>query len=164
MGQNQWPVQGDFQQSPVTYRSGINRSATRKSESGQQTDASAFRPIGSVQWKKYPPDEGTKLEDHIIRSRERRSPVANGIGRKSKSTGKVMGVKEESNTSSSGKQPTGDNKGKVRGVPSSFGYVKRSTSGTSGSNKSEARTAQVSAVPRTKVRTRQRYISLGSIH
>lgn len=58
-----------------------------------------------------------------------------------------MGVKEESNA----KQNGSDGKGKVRGVPSSFGYVKRSTSGTSGNNKSEARTAQVSAVPRTKV-------------
>jgi len=58
-----------------------------------------------------------------------------------------MGVKEES----SPKQNGSDGKGKVRGVPSSFGYVKRSTSGTSGNSKSEARTAQVSAVPRTKV-------------
>lgn len=40
-----------------------------------------------------------------------------------------------------------DGKNKVRGVPSSFGYVKRSTN----TNGKESRTAQVSAVPRTKV-------------
>ena len=40
---------------------------------------------------------------------------------------------------------------KVRGVPQSFGYVKRSTNGCPG-NKSELRTAQVSAVPRTKLK------------
>lgn len=40
-----------------------------------------------------------------------------------------------------------DNKSKVRGVPSSFGYVKKSTN----TNGKESRTAQVSAVPRTKV-------------
>jgi len=39
----------------------------------------------------------------------------------------------------------------VRGVPQSFGYVKRSTNGCTG-NKSELRTAQVSAVPRTKLK------------
>lgn len=39
-------------------------------------------------------------------------------------------------------------KGKVRGVPPSFGYVKRPINGT---GKGETRTAQVSAVPRTKV-------------
>lgn len=41
-------------------------------------------------------------------------------------------------------------KTKSRGsVPQSFGYVKRSTS--SSNSKSDPRTAQVSAVPRTKV-------------
>lgn len=47
---------------------------------------------------------------------------------------------------------------KVRGVPQSFGYVKRHSAGTSTSpngvqngNKDATRTAQVSAVPRTKV-------------
>lgn len=35
------------------------------------------------------------------------------------------------------------------GVPQSFGYVKRSTSSSNG--KGDPRTAQVSAVPRTKV-------------
>jgi len=35
------------------------------------------------------------------------------------------------------------------GVPQSFGYVKRSTSSSNG--KGDSRTAQVSAVPRTKV-------------
>jgi len=52
-----------------------------------------------------------------------------------------MGVKEER-----------EGKSKVRGVPSSFGYVKRSNSGAgSGQAVQETRTAQVSAVPRTKV-------------
>lgn len=47
---------------------------------------------------------------------------------------------------------------KVRGVPQSFGYVKRHSAGTSSSpngvqngSKDATRTAQVSAVPRTKV-------------
>lgn len=47
---------------------------------------------------------------------------------------------------------------KVRGVPQSFGYVKRHSAGTSPSpngvqngGKDATRTAQVSAVPRTKV-------------
>lgn len=44
---------------------------------------------------------------------------------------------------------SGGKGGKVRGVPPSFGYVKRPTSGGS---KGEARTAQVSAVPRTKLK------------
>lgn len=72
--------------------------------------------------------------------------MANGVARKTKVV-KGMGVKEDAG----GKQNGGENKQKVRGVPSSFGYVKRSTSGGSGGGKSEARTAQVSAVPRTKV-------------
>ena len=50
---------------------------------------------------------------------DRRSPVANGVGRKSK-TGRVkaMGVKEDG---SNGKVNGSDGKTKVRGVPSSFG-------------------------------------------
>jgi len=50
------------------------------------------------------------------------------------------------------------NSSKVRGVPQSFGYVKRHSAGTSSSpngvqngSKDATRTAQVSAVPRTKV-------------
>ncbi|XP_063244116.1 protein sickie isoform X2 [Bacillus rossius redtenbacheri] len=50
----------------------------------------------------------------------------------------------------------GDGKSKVRGVPQSFGYVKRPTNGCGGGSssgsKSELRTAQVSAVPRTKLK------------
>ena len=46
----------------------------------------------------------------------------------------------------------GSKSSKARGVPPSFGYVKRSTSG--GGSKGEARTAQVSAVPRTKLKVR----------
>lgn len=41
-----------------------------------------------------------------------------------------------------------ENKSKVRGVPPNFGYIKRSINGN---GKGEPRTAQVSAVPRTKV-------------
>ncbi|XP_018395473.1 PREDICTED: protein sickie [Cyphomyrmex costatus] len=51
------------------------------------------------------------------------------------------------------------NSSKVRGVPQSFGYVKRHSAGTSSSpngvqngSKDATRTAQVSAVPRTKVK------------
>ncbi|XP_069694202.1 protein sickie isoform X2 [Periplaneta americana] len=54
--------------------------------------------------------------------------------------------------SSSGLRTNGEGKqSKVRGVPQSFGYVKRSTNGCTG-NKNELRTAQVSAVPRTKLK------------
>ncbi|KAK3907514.1 Protein sickie [Frankliniella fusca] len=46
---------------------------------------------------------------------------------------------------------------KVRGVPPSFGYVKRTTSSSgSGGSKGEARTAQVAAVPRTKLKASTR--------
>lgn len=65
---------------------------------------------------------------------------------------------------SSGTSTSGS--GKVRGVPQSFGYVKRHSAGTSPSpngvqngGKDSTRTAQVSAVPRTKVRTRPNYKS-----
>lgn len=48
-------------------------------------------------------------------------------------------------------------KTKARGsVPQSFGYVKRSTSSSNG--KGDPRTAQVSAVPRTKVIKNNIYI------
>ena len=48
-------------------------------------------------------------------------------------------------------------KTKARGsVPKSFGYVKRSTSSSNG--KGDPRTAQVSAVPRTKVNKNNIYI------
>lgn len=53
---------------------------------------------------------------------------------------------------------TSSSSNKVRGVPQSFGYVKRHSAGTSPSpngvqngGKDTTRTAQVSAVPRTKV-------------
>lgn len=61
-----------------------------------------------------------------------------------------MGVKEERE-----RDREREGKSKVRGVPSSFGYVKRSNSGAGGgtNGKTETRTAQVSAVPRTKVRS-----------
>ncbi|EEB17694.1 conserved hypothetical protein [Pediculus humanus corporis] len=146
---NQWTSQGDFRQSPINYRPGISRSSNRKSDSGQQTDASAFRPIQNNQWKKYQNDEQNKTDDHIIRTRERKSPVPNGVSKKSK-PGKVMGVKDDSGCKQNGSDP----KGKVKGVPLSFGYVKRSTTngGTTPAGKSETKTAQVSAVPRTKVK------------
>ncbi|KAJ9581339.1 hypothetical protein L9F63_023483, partial [Diploptera punctata] len=60
--------------------------------------------------------------------------------------------KQQPKTGSSGLRTNGEGKqSKVRGVPQSFGYVKRSTNGCTG-NKSELRTAQVSAVPRTKLK------------
>ena len=61
-----------------------------------------------------------------------------------------MGVKDDSGCKQNGSDP----KGKVKGVPLSFGYVKRSTTngGTTPAGKSETKTAQVSAVPRTKVK------------
>ena len=59
---------------------------------------------------------------------------------------------------SSGTSTSSGSSSKVRGVPQSFGYVKRHSAGTSPSpngvqngGKDPTRTAQVSAVPRTKV-------------
>ncbi|KAK6631851.1 hypothetical protein RUM43_013917 [Polyplax serrata] len=142
---NQWPSQGEFHQSPVTYRTGTSRSSGRKSESSQQTEGSAFRPIQSNVWKKYPLEDPNKADD--LRTRERKSPISNGTGRKSKSS-KGLLMKEETGA----KQNGTEGKTKVKGVPSSFGYVKRNTNGATVAAKSEARTAQVSAVPRTKVK------------
>lgn len=68
------------------------------------------------------------------------------------------------------KVSSGTGSGKVRGVPQSFGYVKRHSAGTSPSpngvqngGKDSARTAQVSAVPRTKVRCKRPPVSQASI-
>lgn len=47
-----------------------------------------------------------------------------------------------------GERKVRESKSKVRGVPPNFGYIKRSVNGN---GKGEPRTAQVSAVPRTKV-------------
>lgn len=127
----------------MTYRSGISRSSGRKSDTSQQTDASAFRPIQNNQWKNYPPDDPNKTDD--LKTKERKSPVASG--KKSKAS-KGTVAKEDND----GKHSGGEGKAKVKGVPSSFGYVKRNTNGTVIPAKSETRTAQVSAVPRTKVK------------
>ncbi|PNF13684.1 hypothetical protein B7P43_G15281 [Cryptotermes secundus] len=103
--------------------------------------------------------------------------ISNGLARKPDKNAdrqKKMGVKEDGTNKekeycsniekqqpktdrasphgSSGLRSNGEAKqSKVRGVPQSFGYVKRSTNGCAG-NKSELRTAQVSAVPRTKLK------------
>lgn len=64
---------------------------------------------------------------------------------------------------SSGTSTNSSGSNKVRGVPQSFGYVKRHSAGTSNANGSQngnkdpTRTAQVSAVPRTKVRINHQF-------
>nr|CAD7452239.1 unnamed protein product [Timema tahoe] len=118
-----------------------------------------------------------KTELDVLRSREKRGPApspSNGQGRKTDKLGaadrhRKMGVKDDAcgkdkeqcngdnrlpqkgDRSSPVARSNGDGKSKVRGVPQSFGYVKRPTNGC-GSSKNELRTAQVSAVPRTKLK------------
>lgn len=62
----------------------------------------------------------------------------------------VDGSREDLHNMDYTERKSRSDKTKVRGnVPQSFGYVKRSTSNSNG--KGDSRTAQVSAVPRTKV-------------
>uniref|UniRef100_A0A1B6D2Z1 AAA+ ATPase domain-containing protein n=2 Tax=Clastoptera arizonana TaxID=38151 RepID=A0A1B6D2Z1_9HEMI len=155
---------------PVVYRVVGSRSHIKKADSSQQTDNSAFRQqvSSSHQWKKYVDGVGMggrmpelsrgKSDLEVVRPRDKRSSSQqhsqNGLQRKPEKK-RINGSKEElvqedfcnGERSSKGREREG--KGKVRGVPPSFGYVKRPINGTS---KGEPRTAQVSAVPRTKLK------------
>ncbi|XP_065213728.1 protein sickie-like isoform X2 [Planococcus citri] len=160
---------------PVVYRVIGARSHIKKSDNSQQTDNSAFSRQSlnnsSGQWKKYTDSEMNSESNRMtnsqcpenVRIRDKRSPSAGP----SSNTNSLLRSKVDKRRTSSTSSATGsreelmdmeyyngerksrvDGKSKVRGVPSSFGYVKKSTN----TNGKESRTAQVSAVPRTKVK------------
>nr|XP_033333633.1 protein sickie isoform X5 [Megalopta genalis] len=174
--------QGAQQGSSLVYRvvssrhPGGHHPHVKKSDSSQQTDNSAFKhqqqqqqqqqvsnssansSSNSQQWKKY-------IEAGAARDRERDkdgAPPSPSPSRRSQDKHRKQAMAEYANGEkpqkvSSGTSTSGSNK--VRGVPQSFGYVKRHSAGTSPSpngvqngSKDTTRTAQVSAVPRTKVK------------
>ncbi|RZF40004.1 hypothetical protein LSTR_LSTR002407, partial [Laodelphax striatellus] len=142
-------------QPPVVYRVVGSRSHIKKADSSQQTENSAFRQVSNTQWKKYV--EGTGLqrgrtELEVVRSRDKRSTTSNGLSRKpdKKRSGskEELGVSEVDLCNGGGGSSKGVGKGggggKVRGVPPSFGYVKRPINGANGkATGGETRTAQV---------------------
>ncbi|CAH0746838.1 unnamed protein product [Bemisia tabaci] len=107
----------------IIYRSG--RSHVKKSDSSQQTETSAFP---AKQWNS---DSSRTPEKRIVSQRKEELTCIEYCNGDRK-----LNLR--------------DSKNKVRGVPPSFGYTKRPTNGDGG--KGETRTAQVSAVPRTKVK------------
>ncbi|XP_076628105.1 sickie isoform X2 [Colletes latitarsis] len=172
--------QGAQQASNLVYRvvssrhpGGGHHPHVKKSDSSQQTDNSAFKhqqqqqqgsnsstnsSSNSQQWKKY-------IEAGAARDRERDkegAPPSPSPSRRSQDKHRKQAMAEYANGEkpqkvSSGTSTSGSSK--VRGVPQSFGYVKRHSAGTSPSpngvqngGKDATRTAQVSAVPRTKVK------------
>ncbi|XP_029033114.1 protein sickie isoform X1 [Osmia bicornis bicornis] len=169
--------QGAQQGSNLVYRvvssrhPGGHHPHVKKSDSSQQTDSSAFKhqqqqqssnssgnsSSNSQQWKKY-------IEAGAARDRERDkegAPPSPSPSRRSQDKHRKQAMAEYANGEkpqkiSSGTSTSGSSK--VRGVPQSFGYVKRHSAGTSPSpngvqnGKDATRTAQVSAVPRTKVK------------
>ncbi|XP_033301188.1 protein sickie isoform X5 [Bombus vosnesenskii] len=175
-GGNSATPQGAQQGSNLVYRVVSSRHPghhphVKKSDSSQQTDNSAFKhqqqpglnsstnsSSNSQQWKKY-------IEAGAARDRERdkeAAPPSPNPSRRSQEKHRKQAMAEYANGEkpqkvSSGTSTSGSSK--VRGVPQSFGYVKRHSAGTSPSpngvqngGKDSTRTAQVSAVPRTKVK------------
>ncbi|XP_017875631.2 protein sickie isoform X2 [Ceratina calcarata] len=174
-GGNSATPQGAQQSSNLVYRVVSSRHPghhphVKKSDSSQQTENSAFKhqqqsgsnssansSSNSQQWKKY-------IEAGAARDRERDkegAPPSPSPSRRSQDKHRKQAMAEYANGEkpqkvSSGTSTSGSSK--VRGVPQSFGYVKRHSAGTSPSpngvqnGKDSARTAQVSAVPRTKVK------------
>ncbi|XP_046669946.1 protein sickie isoform X3 [Homalodisca vitripennis] len=133
---------------PVVYRVVGSRSHIKKADSSQQTENSAFRQVSSSQWKKYV--EGVpELSRHDVGRKQKQQPY-NGLQRKPDKK-RISGSKEElaPEEYTNGDRKGRESKSKVRGVPPNFGYIKRSINGN---GKGEPRTAQVSAVPRTKVK------------
>ncbi|KAI5726429.1 hypothetical protein M8J76_002487 [Diaphorina citri] len=140
----------------IIYRVVGSRSHVKKSDSSQQTDSS----LRNSQWKKYinSPERTTKLlsdeSPSSSRSREKRpGQISRKNGRKK------IGVPGEEQSledfnkmgeRSRSRESSRENKTKVWGVPQSFRYVNKRP--VSGSSKRETQTAQVSAVPRTKVK------------
>ncbi|XP_074101205.1 sickie isoform X2 [Cotesia typhae] len=148
----------------------------KKSDSSQQTESTAFKHqqqqqqqqqqnncsannsnSNSQQWKKY-------IEAGAARDRERDkegAPSSPSPSRRSQDKHRKQAMAEYTNGEKPQKVSSGtstSSSSKVRGVPQSFGYVKRHSAGTSPSpngvqnGKDATRTAQVSAVPRTKVK------------
>ncbi|XP_046739930.1 protein sickie isoform X1 [Diprion similis] len=142
----------------------------KKSDSSQQTDTSAFKQpqqnsnssnsnSNSQQWKMY-------IEAGAARDRDptgHPGPPSPSPSRRSQDKHRKQAMAEYANGEkpqkvSSGTSTSSGGSSKVRGVPQSFGYVKRHSAGTSNTNGSQngskdpTRTAQVSAVPRTKVK------------
>ncbi|KAG5310155.1 SICK protein, partial [Acromyrmex insinuator] len=148
----------------------------KKSDSSQQTESSAFKhqqhqqqqqqqssngsstsiSSNSQQWKKY-------IEAGAARERDKEgAPPSPSPSRRSQDKHRKQTMAEYANGEKPQKVSSGtstSNSSKVRGVPQSFGYVKRHSAGTSSSpngvqngSKDATRTAQVSAVPRTKVK------------
>ncbi|XP_048506232.1 protein sickie isoform X2 [Athalia rosae] len=143
----------------------------KKSDSSQQTDTSAFKQpqqqntnnsnsnSNSQQWKMY-------IEAGAARDRDttgHAGPPSPSPSRRSQDKHRKQAMAEYANGEkpqkvSSGTSTSSGGSSKVRGVPQSFGYVKRHSAGTSNANGSQngnkdpTRTAQVSAVPRTKVK------------
>ncbi|XP_076161208.1 sickie isoform X2 [Ptiloglossa arizonensis] len=171
--------QGAQQGSNLVYRvvssrhpGGGHHPHVKKSDSSQQTDNSAFKhqqqqqasnnsansSSNSQQWKKY-------IEAGAARDRERDkegAPPSPSPSRRSQDKHRKQAMAEYANGEKPQKVSSGtstSSSSKVRGVPQSFGYVKRHSAGTSPSpngvqngGKDATRTAQVSAVPRTKVK------------
>ncbi|XP_073983864.1 sickie isoform X3 [Rhodnius prolixus] len=155
---------------PVVYRV-VGSRHVKKADSGQQTDNSAFRQVSSNQWKGSGGGlcRGDSRGEIDARCREKRSQsVANGVQRKQEKR-RTAGSKEELNidycngdrpavsskgsggsSSSSGGSSSGGSKGssKARGVPPTFGYVKRASNGSTKDNG----TVQSQPVSRTKVK------------
>ncbi|XP_063983486.1 protein sickie isoform X2 [Diachasmimorpha longicaudata] len=155
----------------VSSRHPGHHSHVKKSDSSQQTESTAFKQqqqqqsnhcsssnnSNSQQWKKY-------IEAGAARERDKETaPSSPSPSRRSQEKHRKQTMAEYAN----GEKPqkvssgtsTGSSSSKVRGVPQSFGYVKRHSAGTSPSpngvqngSKEGTRTAQVSAVPRTKVK------------
>ncbi|KAK0172666.1 hypothetical protein PV328_005959 [Microctonus aethiopoides] len=173
----------------ISSRHPGHHSHVKKSDSSQQTDNSAFKHqqhqqqqqqiqqqqqqspstncspnsnSNSQQWKKY-------IEAGAARDREREkegAPSSPSPSRRSQEKHRKQTMAEYANgekpqkvSSGTSTSSGGSSSNKVRGVPQSFGYVKRHSAGTSPSpngvqngGKDATRTAQVSAVPRTKVK------------
>ncbi|VVC29274.1 Hypothetical protein CINCED_3A005783 [Cinara cedri] len=126
----------------------VTRNHTKKLDSGQQTELNNSSLRQSSQWKKYI-EAGKNAEqiraNEFERVRDKQSP------RRTDKKRSTDGSREDLHNMDYIERKSRSDKTKARGsVPQSFGYVKRSTS--SSNSKSDPRTAQVSAVPRTKVK------------
>ncbi|XP_050437600.1 protein sickie isoform X2 [Adelges cooleyi] len=127
----------------------IARNHVKKADSGQQTELNSSSSRQSSQWKKYI-EAGKTAEQmrssELERVRDKQSP------RRTEKKRSIDGSREDlHNVDYMERKSRSDRAKGGRNVPQSFGYVKRSTSSSNG-GKGDSRTAQVSAVPRTKVK------------
>ncbi|XP_050534791.1 protein sickie isoform X2 [Daktulosphaira vitifoliae] len=125
----------------------VSRSHIKKSDSGQQTEQNNSSIRQSSQWKKYI-EAGKNAEqmrsNELVRVRDKQSP------RRTEKKRSIDGSHEDIQSLEYLERKSRSDRAKGRNVPQSFGYTKRSTSSSNGKN--DPRTAQVSAVPRTKVK------------